>query len=227
MLRIRRRLPAHPEVRLRLDRLRAEVRASHNGHDVSEAFRRGTPLARRVRLSPRDGLRAGRNRLSIRVRSFDGGLQPVRRVFFASRRRPLADAGPDRRVRAGLAVRLDGSGSLPAAGRSSAGLGYRWRVIAKPAGAEPVLTGADRRRAVLSTDPAHPGRYVMRLRVSSHKGGGVRTTDTMTTTADAQPRVPLQTFATAGNAGIALGMTIDCGGPDDRRRTALLLRESR
>ncbi len=205
------RLPRNPQVTLLPDRLRVEVKAWLNGRNVSRAFERGDPLRRRLRLSPKDGLRQGVNRLVVRVRSFDGRFETTRRTFFVSRGRPLADAGPDRRARAGLAVRLNGSRSLPAVGRSRTGLGYRWTVVAKPPGAEPVLSGANRRRAILRTDPTHPGRYVARLRVSSHKGGGVRTTDTTETTADAQPRVPVETIATAGGKhGIALGTTIDC-----------------
>ena len=205
-------LPRHPQITLLPDRLRVEIKATLNGHDVSRAFERGGPLRRRLRLSPKDGLRQGWNRLSVRVRSFDGRFERMRRSFFVSRGRPLADAGPDRRSRAGLAVRLNGSRSLPAAGRSSRHLGYRWTVVEKPAGAEPVLSRRNRRRAILRTDPSHPGRYVTRLRVSSHKRGGVRTTDTVQTTADAQPRVPVETIATAadGTHGIAVGVTIDC-----------------
>jgi len=206
------RLPRHPHVTLRPSRLRVDIAARLNGRDVSDAFEHGAPLVRRLRLSPKDGLRPGLNRLAVKALSFDGRFQSARRTFFVSRGRPLADAGPDRRARAGLAVRLNGSRSLPAAGRSLNGVGYRWTVIAKPAGAAPVLTGANRRRAILRTDPAHPGRYVTRLRVSSHRGGGVRTTDTVDTIAEPQPRVPVETIATAadGTRGIALGMTIDC-----------------
>ena len=205
------RLPGNPRVTLLPDRLRVEVKAWLNGSNVSRAFERGDPLRRYLRLSPKDGLRQGVNRLFVRVRSFDGRFETMRRTFFVSRGRPLADAGPDRRARAGLAVRLNGSRSLPAVGRRRAGLGYRWTIVAKPPGAEPVLSGAHRRRAILRTDLGHPGRYVARLRVSSHKGGGVRTTDTTETTADAQPRVPVETIATAGGKhGIALGTTIDC-----------------
>jgi hypothetical protein len=69
-------------------------------------------------------------------------------------------AGHDRRVLAGVRVRLDGSSTRASQRRTR--LGLRWTIIARPKGSKARLLGRGRARPTLVTDV--PGQYTVQLR---------------------------------------------------------------
>jgi hypothetical protein len=213
-----------PVVRLLPSRLAVSVTAKLNGHDISQSFAQGAPLVRRVELTPRLGLQAGWNHLSVFVRTFKGSYEQRTVSFYVSLSRVLADAGPARRVRAGLYALLDGSRSLRPARAGKGALRFRWRIVSEPRGAKAQLFRAHTLRAVLRTDMSHPGMYTAQLSVSwvprskRRAASGANTLSLATTTveADPQPRVPVDTFASEGGQdGIAVGVTSGCSDPTE------------
>jgi hypothetical protein len=122
---------------------------------------------RRARLAADDGLRFGRNQLTIIAWHHRGAFDRERRVVFVSHARPLPAAGRDRRLRTRARQRLDGSRSRPR--RNGERLAFAWRVLRKPKGARPRL--AHRRSARATFVPDRPGRYRLGLRVRSRRPG--------------------------------------------------------
>ncbi len=213
-----------PVVRLLPSELAVSVTAKLNGHDISQSFARGAPLVRRVELTPRLGLRAGWNHFSVFVRTFKGSYEQRTVSFYVSLSRVLADAGPARRVRAGLYALLDGSRSLRPARAGKGALRFRWRIVSEPRGAKAQLFRAHSLRAVLRTDMSHPGTYTAELSVSwvprsKRRAASTASSSSLATTtveADPQPRVPVDTFASEnGQDGIAVGVTSGCSDPTE------------
>ncbi len=171
---------------------------------------------RTLALAADEGLRFGRNRLTVTAVDRRGGrIEVERRTLRITRAAPLAGAGRDRRATAGRALRLDG-GRSRAAWRPGA-LRWRWRLVAKPRGSRAVLRDTRARRPRLTPD--RPGRYRLRLTVSERRGAqrglaaraaAATTTasDSDTTIVDVRPvvaaiGVPLDTLG--GAPGIRVG----------------------
>jgi hypothetical protein len=185
-LRVRTRQPA------RVDRVRVRL----NGRPAGASLVGGS--LRRGRLAADDGLRFGRNVLTITAWHNRGAFDRERRVVFVSRARPLAAAGRHRRVRAGARVRLDARASRPR--RRGERLAFAWRVLRSPTGASPRLLR--RRSARPAFIPDRPGRYRLGLRVRGLGTGAASATDVLD--ACVQPDYPplgvaLETHARAGN----------------------------
>ena len=98
-------------------------------------------------------------------------------------RRPIAKISVDPVVRAGVAMQLDGSASLP---RSREPLSYQWKLIEKPAGSQAVLTNATAARPQITPDVE--GSYHFSLVVTA--GGWA--SKTVTTKGRVEPSVVTQ-----------------------------------
>jgi hypothetical protein len=110
---------------------------------------------------------------------------------------PVADAGLDQTAQTGSAVRVSGVGSNDADGNE---LGFRWALIAQPAGSTSILFNVQAVRPALVPD--RPGVYVLQLVVTdgmniSDPDTVVITTGNTAPTADAGPD---QTIATGVSA---------------------------
>lgn len=206
-------------VDLRLSRLHSKIRATLNGRDVSRQFADELSAHRAGRLSAGEGLRHGRNVLSVRVTHHGGAIRRFRRVFVVPQKTTVAGAGNDRSVPAGTSVSLNGSSSRvalrPDGSRAKGGLRFAWRVVRSPRGSRPTLAAHNSKRPQLRTDL--PGRYVIRLATtmrSEPQGNHASTAaDTVEVTAEPQPLVPIDSGATLGEAhGIAVGVTRECEG---------------
>ena len=199
-----------------------KVRVKVNNQNVSRLFKRTTPLKRKVLLGASDGLRHGRNRIRVLASHHDGQIRRLRASFRIPRRVTIAGAGPDRRARAGEAVRLNGKASKKARGGSGRPKGgrlrYQWRIVRSPKRSTAKLEGRNRRKPTLRTDV--PGHYRLKLRTTqaprgqasvAATGGGF--TDTADTTVLPQPFVQYEAFASAGGqSGITVQQTRDCEG---------------
>lgn len=142
-------------------RLRIVVRAGDetgdlavtlNGRAVGRDFAWGRRGLRVLHSANSHGLRHGRNVLKVRARRGTTVRRGTVR-FTVTRRAPLAGAGRDRTVTAGVPVRLGGAIHRAPIGRRAAGK-VRWRVVRAPAGSRVrrVATPPARRAA------AHRGR---------------------------------------------------------------------
>jgi hypothetical protein len=171
-LRVRTRQPAG------IDRVRVRL----NGRSAGASLVGGS--IRRGRFAADDGLRFGRNVLTITAWHERGVFDRERRVVFVSRARPLAAAGRHRRVRAGARVRLDARASRPR--RPGERLAFAWRVLRSPNGASPRLLR--RRSARPAFIPDRPGRYRLQLRVRGLATGAPSATDVLD--ACVQPNLP-------------------------------------
>jgi hypothetical protein len=124
-----------------------------------------------VRLTTTNGLRFGRNRVS--VLAFDaqtGRWARSSRSFKVTKGLVLASAGGDLQVTVGTSTPLSGSTELGASrqvGKSA--LVYRWRVVKRPHGLRPRLIGA--RTSHPRLVPRSPGVYLVRLEVSHRRRG--------------------------------------------------------
>ena len=120
-------------------------------------------------LSRRDGLRPGRN--AITVEAYDAGGRYAVKRFTVTRDTslPQVDAGRAEHVtRPGAWVRLDGAQSRARKGRIS----YAWRVVQAPAGAKPRLRGANSAKPAFKPD--RPGMYKLALRATAQRKGVAR-----------------------------------------------------
>lgn len=135
-------------------------RARLNGRDVSREFLTRVGTATRARLGADDGLRFGRNRLVVTAFDERGRFDREVRGFRIRRTAPLVVTKPERRVGAGLPLRLDARGSRPARGGK---LTYHWRIVRRPGGSTARLANATSARPTLVPDVR--GRYRLRLRV--------------------------------------------------------------
>lgn len=109
-------------------------------------------------------------------------------IFYGSRfgpanQPPIADAGPDRTVRVGETVTLDGSRSRDPEGQP---LRYQWRIVTSPEGSTATLSGAETVRATFVPDVA--GVYILELVVRDT--GGATGVDQVQITAEEPPPPP-------------------------------------
>jgi hypothetical protein len=184
-----RRAPVHVRVRQNRDELLERLRVRLNGRTITSHFVNTSGFAERDRLSARHGLRRGVNRLEVLAIGPRGRWDRERRRIVLRRGVPIPDAGPDRRLVAGRAVRLGNTGPQ-----------HRWRLVARPRGSRARL-----RRGRLVTD--EPGRY--RVTHVRRRGGRRSGADLMEVRAvpDIPPLgVPIDTMASQdGTTGIQLG----------------------
>ena len=208
-------------LRLRLSRTPDHLVARLNGRDITSEIDWRQLRRHDVALSPDEGLRHGRNVLTIRAVHRGGGYDLERRAIIVGRSRPLAAAGRERRHPAKAPIRLDGRASRAATpgGR----LRHRWVLASRPRGSRAVLRGAATARPTLVPDRA--GRYRLRLTVrETARGARAAQTpaaaDTVEVSATQPPNplgIPLATL-TASNgtyATVVGGQTIPPpgGGP--------------
>ncbi len=181
-----------------------ELRARLNARNVARAFERDGPDSWRAHLSASDGLRFGRNRLTVTVFDRQGAYERVRRSFHIRGARPLVGAGRDRTARTGTPVRLDGSSTQ--ASRRGAELRLHWRIVSRPEGSTATLSGASGVRPLLRPDV--PGRYTIRLQASEVGAGAAADTVIVTAQPDVLPSgVPITTTVFSSNPGIQVGQT--------------------
>jgi hypothetical protein len=109
-----------------------------------------------------DGLRFGRNKLTMTAWSRNGRFDRVSRRFRVTRRAPLVSAGAGKRLRRGGRVVLDGRRTR---GWRGARVSYRWRIVRRPKGSKATLRRPRSARPRLVTD--RRGRYRVRL-VTQH-----------------------------------------------------------
>jgi hypothetical protein len=107
-------------------------------------------------------------------------------IFYGSRfgpanQPPIANAGPDRTVRVGETVTLDGGQSRDPEGQP---LRYQWRIVTAPEGSTATLTGADALRATFIPDVV--GVYIVELVVRDP--GGATGSDLVQITAEEAPK---------------------------------------
>jgi len=153
---------------------KATMAAWLNGQPVTKRFELLADGTRQARLGPSAGLRFGRNTVRVRALTADGRLQERTLVVPVGSKRPLADAGPDRRTDTRHPVRLDGRQSVrtPAA----AAVRYAWRITGAPRKkAAARLTGRKTARPTFSART--PGTYVLS---NTARSGGATSTDTVT-----------------------------------------------
>lgn len=178
-------------VRVRQDRgdLLERLTVRLNGRVITPHFVDTSGFAEADRLSARHGLRHGVNRLEVLALGPDGSWDRERRRIVLRRGVPIPDAGPDRRMVAGRAMRLPHTGPRD-----------RRRLVARPRGSDARL-----RDGRLVTD--EPGRY--RVTHVLRKGGRRSGADVMElrATPDFPPLgVPIDTMASQdGATGILLG----------------------
>lgn len=156
------------KLRLRLRLRPSTMRVRLNGRRVPLLrMPHAGPAA--VRLTAADGLRFGANEVALLAFDADTGRwSRMSRAFTMGRRAPLAAAGRDRRVAAGARVGLSAARTVTTG--DEVPLGYRWRVVKRPHGAAPRLTGATTMRPRLKTTAA--GRYRIRLELARHRARG-------------------------------------------------------
>lgn len=177
-----------------------------NGRSITGRFSPLTTKQQSMPLAPEEGLRFGVNTLTVTAARSNGRFLRRTIRFRATRSRPLASAGRDRRVRAGDSVRLSAKHTLPGSGK----LGLRWRVKSTPKGSRATLLHPTSPRPMLKV--SRPGEYKIELAASR---GGRRGTDV--TTVSAQPNVPplgasVNTLAPQAGGGYAIEVGANCIG---------------
>ncbi len=169
-------------------------RAHLNGRRVDGAFGLSRGL-RTAQLAAGDGLRFGRNRLSLVA--FDersGRYDTETRTVLVPRTRPLVGAGPDRLVWASTGTQLDGRASK--AFRPRDRLGFAWGILRAPRGSHATLVNPSSARPTLRSDLR--GDYVLQLTASEPcRAGTCRSRDTVTVGARTGTPIgsPLETIA--------------------------------
>ncbi len=123
----------------------------------------GGGLERSRILTADDGLRPGKNTITIRALDRRGGRYAQRRVSVTMpAQTPVAGAGAARRSKTGRPVRFDAGSSVSAVRGQR--LRYRWTIAKRPAGSHARLLDASSPRPLLRPD--RPGRYVLRVTVT-------------------------------------------------------------
>jgi hypothetical protein len=118
-------------------------------------------------LDADDGIRPGVNRIKVEATDRAGGIFAVRDVrLVRAKDRPVAGAGPARKVGVRRAARLDAAASIGPYGDR---LRYRWRIVSAPRRSRARLTHADRARPLLRPD--RPGHYLLEVRVAKAPAG--------------------------------------------------------
>jgi hypothetical protein len=154
-----------------------------NGRRITREFRTGLGTLTSASLGADTGARFGRNRLVVRAADGHGRVDREAHHFVIRRIRPLAGAGPDRRVKVGRRIRLHGRAKATRRGHR---LRFRWRVVGRPGGRRPVLRRTHSRRPVLVAK--RRGDYRLRLTVTERGARRPKAVDTVAITA--QPAAP-------------------------------------
>jgi hypothetical protein len=143
---------------------RSELRSAVirlDGHRVDAHPSRRRGQRRTIVLDAADGVRFGRNRIAVRVRTRGGATAVVRDLVRVKRDAPLPAIQRPRRIVARDAVRLDGRKTRAAHGGR---LSFHWEVVGAPVGARASLRGADGPRPRLIASA--PGDYRVALTVN-------------------------------------------------------------
>jgi len=194
------------EARLSLSALPQDLRLSLNGRPVTHLFNPHLTGSQTVALAPDDGLRFGSNRLVAEADYRDQSIPAQTVSFNIGRSKPLASAGPNRRVRAGTLVQLDGSGSLLRSQLRQA----NWQLLRAPAGSQARLQQAGSLRPTLIPDL--PGTYRVQLDLRDFSGAQ----DSDIVNLQATPNYPsiglaLETMAQQQDGSYAMVLGGNCG----------------
>jgi hypothetical protein len=181
-------------------------------------------------FGPNVGLRYGRNHVRVEVLLENGAFASTKRSFVVHRDRPLAGAGPDRRISVGDPVTLDGRSTqissqllpltpAPKATASAAATAsdlpfdtlepvpaeFEWKVINGPPGPEPVIEEGETEEPIFI--PEIPGTYEIEELVKPEGGGptGIDTVTVESAQTTSPMGIPIQTITSAG--GIQIGET--------------------
>lgn len=202
--------------RLSVDLSRAglSVSVSVNG---GQRFSVGGGRQRSRTLTADDGLKPGRNTISVRVLDATRGAYQLKQLsVLMPAETPVAGAGSARRSKTGRVVTFNAGASVGAAGAT--GLRYRWTILTRPARSRARLRDATAVRPSLRPD--RPGRYVLRVTVTQAASGHVAVAllcssraASATTTLTAAVNAPatglaLRTLASqGGSSGVQVGVS--------------------
>ena len=142
-------------------------------------------------LAADDGLRFGAN--TVKVTAYDkrtGKWARTSTRFHMDRSAPLASAGRDVRVDAGAKVKLSAAASH--ARKNQLPLGYAWKIVSQPHGANAKLLHADTQRPTVKT--TYPGRYRIQMQLIERSHG-----------AHAAAATPLAQDVVSVDAGASIG----------------------
>jgi hypothetical protein len=132
-----------------------------NGHLTDADLPRQRGERQTIVLDRADGIRFGRNRVVVSVRTRSGANALVQDMVRVRRDAPLPAIQQPRRIVASHAARLDGRKTRSAHGGK---LSFHWRVVRAPVGARISLRGANGRRPWLLASV--PGDYRVALTVN-------------------------------------------------------------
>ncbi|MCW2979936.1 MAG: hypothetical protein JWO14_1663 [Solirubrobacterales bacterium] len=163
-----------------------------DGHRVESELPLERGQQRAIVLDHGDGVRFGRNRITVKARTRNGGRALVRDVVTVRRDAPLPAIRQPRRIVASHAARLDGRKTRSAHGGK---LGFRWRVVGAPVGSRVSLRGAESRRPrLLASDP---GDYRVALTVTE---SGAKTRGTAASASSSAPDCAVSGSTQSGQA---------------------------
>lgn len=191
-----RRAVRHVMVTVRTD-ADALLRVHVRGQRVRQAEIPAQGSLRRVRLTPDDGLRHGRNRVRVTVVR-DGRTAETTRIVRVRRTAPLAAAGHHHDTTAGRRVVLDARASR--ASRPRASLSYRWTMVRAPRDSRARLSAPRSRVAGLVPDV--PGRFVLRVTVTQRASTSGRVARSLRSSSDT-------TVVQASHDGVGIGVPVD------------------
>ncbi|WP_353223983.1 PKD domain-containing protein [Salinisphaera hydrothermalis] len=158
---------------------------------------------------------AGTYVASLTVDNGQNQSQPDTVIVTASNNaRPVADAGVDQNVQAGVLVNLDGSGSRDPEGRA---LSYHWTFVSMPAGSQTALVGSSTTTPSFTPDVA--GEYVVQLVVDD--GQAESPADTAVVTAASANSAPVANAGNDRNVAVTSQVTLDGSGSSDADNNAL------
>lgn len=164
-------------VKARRDLRSAVVRL--DGHRVESDLSLRPGPWQEIVLDRADGVRFGRNRIAVKVRTRNGGRVLVRDVVRIRHDAPLPAIQQPRRIVTSHTARLDGRETRAAHGGK---LSFRWRVVGAPTGSRVSLRGAESRRPRLLASV--PGQYQVALTVTE---SGAKTRGTAASASSSAP----------------------------------------
>lgn len=176
-----------------------------NGRGVGNLISHHLPTLQTAKLSPDDGLKIGRNVLTVRAIAKDGSHSSRHVVFNVTDTRPLAAASHDRALRTGSTVRLSGRRTAHR-GKS---VTYRWRIAKAPAKSHAKLRGSGTSRPRLTPDVN--GRYEIELTARA-LGRSAKDVVEVEARPVTQPMgIALDTAATLAGGGYSIRLGGGCG----------------
>jgi hypothetical protein len=167
-----------------------------NGKRVTGQFSIRRPLRRTAVLDAADGVRHGRNVISVTARGSSGRRGTASATVRIARTQPLLANGPNVRGVPQRRLRLKGRlvTLIPGGVRPR----YRWRVMSKPRGSHPRF--ANPRSAATAFRPNRPGVYRLRLTAQIGKQVAVDEMTDVTTPNYPPLGAPVSTMADDGQA---------------------------